>query len=89
MTAQDIVREIVSGNFTADEVRSFYDAYKFAANQLARRSTRTLRPGDQVKFRDRAGAEVVGTVQDIKIKNVVVKTGFYTYRVPASMLSKA
>jgi len=89
MTAQEIVREIVTGNFTADEVRSFYDAYKFAANQLSRKATFTLRRGDKVKFKDRYGLEVIGTVQDIKIKNVVVKTTLYTYRVPASMVTAA
>jgi len=93
MTAEEIVRQIVSGDFTSDEVRSFYDAYKFAANQLARKATFTLRRGDRVKFKDRYGAEVVGTVTDIKVKNVIVNAGTtrYTtrYRVPASLLSAA
>jgi hypothetical protein len=88
MTAQEIVREIVTGNFTADEVRSFYDAYKFAANNLARRNTFTLRRGDKVKFTGRSGLEITGTVDDIKVKNVMVMAGTTRYRVPASMLSK-
>jgi hypothetical protein len=87
MTAQEIVRAIVSGNFNADEVRSFYDAYKFASNQLARRATFTLRRGDKVKFTGRSGREITGMVSDVKIKNVIVDTGTTRYRVPASMLS--
>lgn len=89
MTAQEIVREIVTGTFTADEVRSFYDAYKFAANQLSRRNTFSLRRGAQVKFTGRGGAVVTGTVDDIKVKNVIVVVGSTRYRVPASMLSAA
>lgn len=86
MTAQEIVREIVTGNFTADEVRSFYDAYKFAANQLARKNTFTLRRGAGVKFTGRGGVVITGTVEDVKVKNVIVKVANARYRVPASML---
>lgn len=89
MTAQEIVREIVTGNFTADEVRTFYDAYKFAANQLARKNTFTLRRGDRVKFTGRSGVVITGEVDDIKVKNVIVKVANTRYRVPASMLSAA
>lgn len=87
MTAQEIVRAIVSGSFTADEVRSFYDAYKFAANQLARKNTFTLRRGSTVKFTGRNGHEVQGVVDDIKVKNVIVVVGNTRYRVPGSMLT--
>jgi hypothetical protein len=87
MTAQEIIRAIVTGSFTAEETRDFYDAYKFASNQLARKNTSNLQRGATVKFRDRTGAEVTGTVQDVKIKNVIVKTARYSYRVPASMLT--
>lgn len=86
MTAQEITRAIITGNFTAEEVRSFYDAYKFASNQLSRKNTFTLRRGASVKFTDRHGAVITGTVEDIKIKNVIVKTAWTRFRVPASML---
>lgn len=89
MTAQDIVRAITTGNFTAEEVRTFYDAYKFAANQLARRNTFALRRGDSVKFTGRSGVVITGTVDDIKVKNVIVRVANTRYRVPASMLSAA
>ena len=89
MTAPEIVRAIVTGSFTADEVRSFYDAYKFANNQLARKNTFALRRGDTVKFTSRGGSVVTGTVEEVKIKNVIVRTGHTRYRVPASMLTAA
>lgn len=89
MTAQEIVRAMVTGTFTADEVRGFYDAYKFAANQLARKNTFTLRRGDRVKFTGRSGVVITGEVDDVKIKNVIVKVANTRYRVPASMLSAA
>jgi len=85
MTAQEIVREIVAGNFTADEVRSFYDAYKFAANNLARKNAFTLRRGAQVKFTNSKGTAVQGVVADVKVKNVIVVVGNTRYRVPGSM----
>ena len=87
MTAPEIVRAIVSGTFTAEEVRTFYDAYRFAANQLARRNTFSLRRGAQVKFTGRNGREVHGVVDDIKVKNVIVTVGSTRYRVPGSMLT--
>lgn len=89
MTAQEIVRAITTGTFTADEVRAFYDAYRFAAGQLARRNTFALRRGDRVKFTGRSGVVITGTVDDVKIKNVIVSVGSTRYRVPASMLSAA
>ena len=89
MTAQEIVREIVTGTFTADEVRSFYDAYKFASGQLCRKNTFTLRRGDRVKFTGRSGVVITGEVDDVKVKNVIVKVANTRYRVPASMLSSA
>lgn len=87
MTAQEIVRAIVSGSFTADEVRSFYDAYRFASGQLCRKNTFTLRRGQTVKFTGRGGVVVTGTVDEVKVKNVIVKVANTRYRVPASMLT--
>jgi len=78
-----------AGSNGPDEVRSFYDAYKFANNQLARKNTFTLRRGDTVKFTDRWGAVVTGTVEEVKIKNVIVRAAHTRYRVPASMLTAA
>lgn len=89
MNAQEIVRAIVTGNFTAEEVRSFYDAYKFATNQLSRKNTFTLRRGQTVKFTGRSGVVITGTVEDVKIKNVIVKVANTRYRVPASLLTTA
>lgn len=87
MTAQEIVRAIVSGTFTAEEVRSFYDAYRFASGQLSQRNTFALRRGQAVKFTGRGGAVITGVVDDVKVKNVIVKVANTRYRVPASMLT--
>lgn len=89
MTAQEIVSAIVTGTFNADEVRSFYDAYKFASTQLSRKNTFTLRRGDRVKFTGRSGVVITGEVDDVKVKNVIVKVANTRYRVPASLLSAA
>lgn len=51
---------------------------------LARTASRVVKPGDQVKFVDRSGAEVVGTLLRLTAKNakIVVQTpGSLTGRV--------
>lgn len=88
MNAAQINQAIITGNFTADEVRSFYDAYKFAAGQLSRKNTFSLRRGVNVKFTGRNGREVQGVVDDVKVKNVIVVVGNTRYRVPASLLTE-
>ncbi len=81
---------IMRGNFTNDELTSIIDAVKFARAQLGRAKLRSFARGDSVKFTSaRNGRTYVGTVEDVKIKNVVVNTQFGRYRVPANMLESA
>lgn len=71
-----------------DQLVCLVDAIKMRRTQLARRNVFTLRPGDTVSFIAR-GRNVNGTVIKVMQKNVQVKEGSTTWRVPAQMLSKS
>ena len=81
---------ILRGGFTNDELTSITDAVKHARAQLGRAKLRSFGRGDSVKFTsNKNGREYVGTVEDVKIKNVIVQTAMGRYRVPANMLEAA
>ena len=83
----DIRSSITSGNYTVDELESIAQAIKFARIQLARWRVRTCLPGDRVKFTNpKTGAVFLGTVDRVKIKNVIVTTPQGRYNVPANLL---
>ena len=81
---------IIGGTFTNDELTSIIDAVKFARAQLANKGRYTLGKGASVKFvSSRTGQTVVGSVEKVNRKFVIVKTGTGNWRVPANMLSAA
>jgi hypothetical protein len=86
-TIQEINTAIIAGNFSNDQLISIGDAIRYARAELAKQNTRTLRIGATVKFTSsRTGQSITGTVDSVKIKNVIVATAQGRYRVPASML---
>lgn len=88
MTALSTIRsEIISGIFTNDELNELADAIRFARSQLGKRTVRSLRVGDQVKFTStKTGATFHGTVDKVKVKYILVNTPQGRYNVPASMI---
>lgn len=87
MNIQEINRSILTGTFTNEQLNSIMDAVKYARSQLGRDTMRQLRRGVTVKFvSNRNGQTYTGTVEDIKLKNVIVTTAIGRYRVPANML---
>ena len=88
MTALSTIRsEIISGIFTNDELNELADAIRFARSQLGKRTVRSLRVGDSVKFTStKTGATFRGTVDKVKVKYVLVNTPQGRYNVPASMI---
>lgn len=87
-TINDINTTIISGAFTNDQLNSIIQAVKFARNQLTRRACFTLRPGLKVSFvSSRTGNTIVGNVQKVNRKFVVVTTPAGNWRVPGNMLS--
>jgi len=86
-TIQEINSSIMFGELTNDQLDSVISAVKYARAQITKQNARTLRIGANVKFTShRTGQTITGTVESIKIKNVIVSTSLGRYRVPANML---
>ena len=86
----DIRSSITSGNYTVSELDTIAQALKFARAQLAQRQIRACVKGDSVKFTNpKTGAIFRGTVDRVKIKNVIVSTPQGRYNVPANLLEFA
>ncbi len=86
MNIQDINRAIITGSFTNEQLTSIIDAVKYARSQLGRNTMRQLRRGVMVRFNGRSGQPITGTVEEVKLKSVIVTTAAGRYRVPANML---
>ena len=83
----DIRGAIISGNYTVSELDGIAHALKFARAQLARQQIRDCVKGDQVRFTNpKTGTIFRGTVERVKIKNVIVATPQGRYNVPANLL---
>ena len=86
----DIRIALVSGVYTVSELDTIAQALKFARAQLARQQIRACVPGDSVKFTNpKTGTIFLGTVDRVKIKNVIVATPQGRYNVPANLLEFA
>jgi hypothetical protein len=82
-----INNEIMSGDFTNEQLTSVIDAVKYARAQLARRTKRTLTIGATVEwYSERRGVRGRGVVEKISIKNVLVREGSMRWKIPANML---
>lgn len=82
------IRDFILRDATVEDINQIVDLVKQRRNAIARMNTMSLRRGTNVSFiSSRRGTKVMGTVEDIKIKNVIVNTAYGRYRVPASMLT--
>ena len=87
MTAREIERAIVTGNFTAEELETLVRAIKFQRSALSSFNIRKFSRGDTVTFTNpRSGASYRGTVDRVKQKYVLVNTAQGRYNVPANLL---
>ena len=90
MNVKDINSAIISGIYTNDDLNSIANAIKFARGQLAKQNARTFWNGDRVKFTsNRNGVTYTGTVEKIKLKYALVRTGTSRFNVPLAMLESA
>lgn len=90
LTIADVNTAIITGNFTNEQLNSIGDAIRFARAQIANQVKFTLVKGTQVKFTNsRSGQTVVGSVEKVNRKFIIVKSGLTNWRVPANMLSAA
>jgi hypothetical protein len=92
MEISEINAAIIAGNYTNDQLTSIQDAVKFARGLVARETRRSITLGTSVEFTDpRTGITHRGTVNKIKIKNILVNCTTYgrggLVNVPASMLT--
>jgi hypothetical protein len=87
MNLTQIKAEILTANLTNAELQDLMETVQYARAQLGKTVKRQLQPGVNVSFvSNRSGQRVLGTVERVAIKNVVVRTHLGLYRVPANML---
>jgi len=74
---------------TSAELDQLIDAFKLQRTYLARQSARSLMVGDAVEFTGRGGRTVVGTVEKINRKTVIVNSPTQgKWKVTASALTQ-
>jgi hypothetical protein len=90
MNLNQIKAEILTAQLTNSELQELMETVQYARAQLGKTVKRQLQPGVSVSFvSNRSGQRVLGTVERVAIKNVVVRTHQGLYRVPANMLEVA
>lgn len=73
----------------SDELDQVIEAIKLKRQYLTKQAVRSFVVGDSVRFKNRSGAYVSGTVKKVNRKYIVVHTQLGGYRVPATMLEAA
>ena len=68
-----------------EELNELIAQIKMRRQQITKSVVRNVVKGDKVTFTSR-NRLYIGTVMDVKIKNLVVETQYGRYRVPASMV---
>jgi len=90
MNLTQIKAEILTANLTNSELQDLIETVQYARAQLGKTVKRQLQPGVSVSFvSNRSGQRVLGTVERVAIKNIVVRTHLGLYRVPANMIEVA
>jgi hypothetical protein len=87
MNLTQIKAEILTANLTNAELQELIETVQYARAQLGKTVKRQLQPGASVSFvSNRSGQRILGTVERVAIKNIVVRTHLGLYRVPANMI---
>ena len=87
MNLNQIKAEILTGGFDNAGLQELMETVQYARAQLGKSVKRQLQPGVNVSFvSNRSGQRVLGTVERVAIKNIVVRTALGLYRVPANMI---
>ena len=82
-----VINFINNTGLTSQQLGEITQAVKYARAQLSNRQIRSCMKGDSVRFTNpKNGAIFSGTVEQVKIKNVVVATAQGRYNVPANLL---
>jgi hypothetical protein len=89
MNLNQLKAEILTGGFDNADLQELMETVQYARAQLGKDIKRQLQPGVSVSFvSNRSGQRILGTVERVAIKNVVVRTHLGLYRVPANLLEK-
>jgi hypothetical protein len=87
MNLNQIKAEILTAQLTNAELQELMETVQYARAQLGKSVKRQLQPGVSVSFvSNRSGQRVLGTVERVAVKNIVVRTPLGLYRVPANMI---
>jgi hypothetical protein len=87
MNLTQLKAEILTGGFDNGQLQELMETVQYARAQLGKSVKRQLQPGVSVSFvSNRSGQRVLGTVERVAIKNIVVRTALGLYRVPANMI---
>jgi hypothetical protein len=90
MSNYQLAADFILRNATNEDLNNLVEAIKMRRSQITRRTVRCMTIGDTVQFTDRGTRRLYkGTVDAVKIKNIIVNCGGFKYSVPASMLSFA
>ena len=90
MNLNQLKAEILTGGLNNAELQELIETVQYARAQLGKTVRRQLQPGASVSFvSNRSGQRVLGTVERVAIKNIVVRTHLGLYRVPANMIEVA
>jgi hypothetical protein len=90
MNLTQIKAEILTGGLDNSQLQELMETVQYARAQLGKTVKRQLQPGASVSFvSNRSGQRVLGTVERVAIKNIVVRTHLGLYRVPANMIEVA
>ena len=87
---QQIIHQIMFGNFTNDELNGIVEAVRFARASITKLNIRTIRSGTTVKFTsNKTGKNITGEVTKVGRKFLIVREHGYNFgnwRVPANMV---
>lgn len=89
MSNYQLARDFILEDATNEDLTNLIQAIKMRRTHLTRRTVRCMTIGDAVQFTDYRGKLYKGTVDAVKLKNIIVRCGGDKYRVPAAMLSFA
>jgi hypothetical protein len=70
-----------------EELNTLIEHVKMRRQQLTKQNVRAANKGSNVTFTSRSGTVYIGTVMDVKLKNLIVDTQLGRFRVPASMVT--
>jgi hypothetical protein len=75
------------GNFDNEQLNAITQAMQYRRTQLSKEAKRDMAPGIAVKFyHPKQGRDIIGTVNRIKQKYILVDTAQGRYNVPANLL---